>query len=220
MSLLRELLAVKIVRTPLGFGIHDNVRLVKIDNAERMRENEVVNKNTYLTFAKFDANNNKIASSEFNYFNLDHTSDYVFDNLITQIGHLNKICSLLNPGSSIDPTEGYESVEEIKDALRTKKGCEEFMKAMWAQFEQQVEDYVGLESPLLRIKVITDSSGQFFNLPRESHFLELMENDCTLSISAYELRMHAKGAEPKTVNADEKGSKPEDKPRKSSLKNL
>jgi hypothetical protein len=216
MSLLRKILAIKQVRTPLEFGINENVRLVAIDNEVRKWEGEIIKRNTFLTFAKFDAKDIKIASSEFSYFNLDHTSDFVLDNLVSQLGHLNALVGILNPGIEIDPTTSYEDLDEVKAALRTKKGCEHFMTVMWEQFLEAVTDKIGNESPLLRMKVVTDSKGRWVQLPRESHFVEAVDSDCTLSITPYELKIRNKGLEATVEKADEKGDSPMDKPKKKS----
>ena len=222
MSLLRKLLSVKPVRAQLEFGINENVRLVNIDNEVRKYEGDVIEKNTFLTFAKFNDNNEKIAATEFSYFNLDHTSDFVFDNLINQIGHLNKICSLLGAENGVDPTGDYEDLDELKDALRTKKGCEKFMSDMWEQFSENVGDLVGIDSPLLRIKVINDTkSGKYLTLPKDDHFLELAEKSCTLQVTPFEMKIHAKGQAPQQEAPDDKGEGPDEKPKKkSTIKNL
>ena len=59
MSLLRKMLAIKPVRTPLDFGINEDVRLTAIDNETRKWEGEVIPRNTFLTITKFDNNGNK-----------------------------------------------------------------------------------------------------------------------------------------------------------------
>lgn len=216
MSLLRKMLAIKPVRTPLDFGINEDVRLTAIDNETRKWEGEVIPRNTFLTFTKFDNNGNKIAKSEFSYFNLDHTSDFVFDNLVQQVGQLNNIASILCPGSVVDPTVEFEDLEEIKEAIRTKKGCQTLMDTIWEQFHSAVSEFIGDESQLLRIKVVTDNKGKWLQLPRDAHFLESVDSDSTLSISAYELKMFNKGSEPAQETADEKADAPDDKPKKKS----
>jgi hypothetical protein len=213
MSLLRMLLAIKPVRTPLEFGINENVRLVAMDNEVRKWENEVINRNTFLTFAKFNDEGTKIESSEFSYFNLDHTSDFVFANLVQQVGQLNNLANLLNPGSEVDPTEEFEDLEEIKEALRTKKGCQAMMDIMWKQFSEAVEGKTGAESPLLRIKVAVSGKGGWLQLPQDAHFAESMEYESTLGVTAYELNQ---SSEPKQETADEKGDAPDEKPKKKS----
>ena len=75
-NVLRELLASKPVRTPLEFGINENIRLVKIDNEPRKNKGELVRRNTYMTFTKFNSKNDAVASSEFNYFDLAPDNEY------------------------------------------------------------------------------------------------------------------------------------------------
>lgn len=221
MSLLRALLAAKPVRTPLEFGVNENVRIVAIDNTERKRDGEKINRNCYITFTKYDSKGAKMASSEFSYFNLDHTSDYVLDNLTKQVAQMNDIATVLNPGSVVDPTQGYESIEDLAEDLKSKKGCKSLMDAMWEQFEEAVGEHVGEDSELIRVKVVTDTKGKWLQLPSDSHIVESMESDCTLAITAYELKNQAKGLEAPTEEADSKGDSPDEKPKKKgSLANL
>ena len=216
MSLLRALLASKPVRTPLDFGVNDNVRLVKIDNAERTRDGEKISRNTYMTFAKYDSKGKKIASSEFSYFNLDSTSDLVKDNLIQQVAQLNDIVSFFGVEGSVDPTSNYTSMQDLIDDLRSKKGCKSLMDTMWEQFSDLIGDLVGESSPLARIKVVTDSKGKWLQLPRDSHIIESMDQECTLSVSSYELKMRDRGLEAAQETPDEKGDAPGEKPKKKS----
>ena len=213
MSLLRKLLAEKPVRTPLDFGINENVRLIKIDNEERKRDGEILKRNTYLTFAKFNSKNEIIASSEFNYFDLDPESDYIHDNLATQVAQLNNLVSVLNPGSVVDPTIGYNDMEELSADLQTKKGCKKLMDETWKQFEKAVKKHIGLDSKLLRIKIVTEKKGKYLQLPKDAIFVESMEvdsNDSVLRIQPYELQLknNALNNVISTQTPDEPGKKP------------
>ena len=216
MGLLRALLAAKPVRTPLDFGVNENVRLISINNDERVREGERINRNTYMTFAKYDSKGKKIASSEFSYFDLDPSSDFVVENLTTQIAQLNDIVSFFGIEDVVDPTTEFEDMEELMASIKSKKGCKALVDDMWKQFSDLVGDLVGEESPLARIKVVTDSKGKWLQLPKDSHIIESVENDCTLSINRYELSLRAKGLEAPKEEADSKGDSPDEKPKKKS----
>jgi hypothetical protein len=212
MSLFRELLAAKPVRTPLEFGINENVRITKIDNTPRKnKDGQKLAQNTFVTFSKFNSEGTKIAGSEFRYFNLDHESPYVRENFANQVGQLQDIANSLNPGSVIDPTKDYTDPDELYADLESKKGCRAFMDDMWDQFEAAVGEIVGDECPMLRVKVVTSKDGKYLQLPgRETHVVEVMDEDCTLNITAYEEKMRAKGLEAPSATPDAKGNAPEE----------
>jgi hypothetical protein len=203
MTILRALLSTETVRTPIEFGIQENIRLVSIDNTERVREGEPVKKNTFLTFVQYNDKNEKIASSEFSYFNLDETSNFVKDNLITQLGQLNKLVSIYKDREDlIDPLVEFESLSELDDALRTARGCKRIMQKMWEEFSAHIAEHIGENSKLLRVKIITDSKGKYLQLPREIHFAEPVEQECSLNITAYEMNLRQKGLQQTTVKPD------------------
>lgn len=210
-SLFRQLLNAKPVRTPLEFGINENVRIIKIDNEPRKKDGQVIKANTYITFAKFNKDGNKIASSEFRYFNLDHESPYVRENFANQTAQLQDIADALNPGAVIDPTEGYTDPDELYADLESKKGCKAFMAKMWEDFEAAVGEHVGPESPLLRVKVVTSKDGKYLQLPnRDTHIVETMDVEETdLEVTPYEQKLRAAGLEAPSATPDAKGEAPD-----------
>ena len=221
-NLLRALIAAKPVRTPLDFGLNDNVRILKISNEKRTNnDGEKINRNTYMVFGKFDEEGKKIATSEFSYYNLDHTGDHGFSNLTTQVAQLNEFVGILNPEASVDPTEGYSSIEELVDDTKSKKGCQKLMDRMWDQFSDAVEDHIGEDSELLRLKVVTNSKGTFKALPNDTLIVESMDLEETqMRISPWELKNRDKGLEPAKEKADKKGGAPSKSKDKSVLGGL
>jgi len=120
---------------------------------------------------------------------------------------LNNIVSVLTDGS-IDPTDGYDSLEEIQDDLSTKKGCKALMDKTWELFSSAVEDHIGEDSDLIRVKIVTDNKGKWLQLPKEAPIVESMEEDQSLTITPYELKMRAKGLDAPKEQADVKGVAP------------
>lgn len=207
MSLLRKILAEKVIRKRLEFGINENVRLIKLDNEERKKDGEVLQRNTYMTFGKFNKEGDLVSQSEFNYFNLKHDSEYAHDNLVEQLSHMTTLVGILNPEAVLDPftKAGIEDEEDLEEALGSKKGCKSLNKALYEVVEEALEGKFGPESELLRIKVVTDKNGKWQQLPREAMFVEPMSKEETeLSISAYENRCYQKGLEAPTPTADKK----------------
>lgn len=222
MPFLRKILADRPVRTPLEFGINENIKLVSISNEKRMREGEVIKKNTYMTFSKFNAKGDVIASSEFSYMNFNPGADYTFDNLIDQVAQMTNIVNLINPDANpIDPTEGYESIEELQRDLGNKKGCEALTEKMYAQFEEALEGKLGAECPLLRLKIVTDKTGKWLQFPKEAIVAELMESETNFHITPYELKCRNAALEPASIAPDAKGDAPDTAVKKrSALKGL
>lgn len=212
MNLFQKLLNDKPLRTPLDFGINENVRLVKIDNSVRKRDGEIIKKNTFLTFTQYNSKDEAIASSEFSYFNLDPESEYTLDNFITQIAQLNNLAGLLNDEAEINPVDDYEDEDELMEDLGSKKGCKKLSDATWEQFEAAIADKVGPESPLIRIKVVTDKKGKYLQLPKEQIIADSMEIDSEesiLKLQPYEIR-NKNNATAAKVEADVKGDAPVD----------
>jgi len=224
MPFLRKILAERPVRTQLEFGINENVRLISISNEKRMREGEVIKKNTHMNFAKFNSKGEVIANTEFSYMDFNPGADYTFSNFIDQIAQMSGIVKLLNPEADpIDPTEGYESVEEIQKDLGTKKGCDAFINIMYEQFEAALEGKIGPDSELIRLKVITDyKTGKYLQLPKESKIAELMSQEkSNLNITPTELKNKNKAMEPEVISPDAKGDAPDTAVKKrSALKGL
>jgi hypothetical protein len=220
MSFLRELLNSKPVRTPLSFGINERVRLVSLSNEEKKKDGEVIKRNTYMVFSKFDEEEKIIASSEFSYFNLDPTKDFTMENLASQTSQLQNLCDLLSPGSIIDPLEGYDSLEEVEEDLGNIKGCKKLQGRLYEQFEKAVGDKIGKDSPLIRLKVVTDNKGKFLQLPRESRIAELNSDPCTLSISAYELKVYESRNESSTTEKPDEAGESPDSAKKSIMSRL
>jgi hypothetical protein len=225
MTFLRELLAARPVRTPLEFGINENVKLTAVNNEEHKYDGETIARNTWMTFTKFNKEGNAIASSEFAYYNLKHDSDYVIENFATQAGQLQNIASLLNPDAVIDPTEGYSSMEELKEDLESKKGARALQDKLYELFEEAIDGLYGLKSPFIRLKVIVDKNGKYIQLPKDQIIAESMEveaSNSVLSISAYEAKLKERGLTNNQIEkADDKGSAPGEKvKKKSALRNL
>jgi len=216
MSLLRKLLSLKETRVPLEFGINENVRLLSIDNTERKFEGEVMKRNTYMKFAKFNSEDKIIGLSEFNYFNLDPESDYTTENFATQISQLNNIVKVLNPEASVDPTKGYEDMNELIEDLKSKTGCKKLMTETFKQFSEAVDGFIGKDSQLLRLKIITDKTGKYLSLPKDAVIVESMGvADSSLRIQPFELKN--KENINTAITADKVGESPSQSGRKNIL---
>jgi hypothetical protein len=220
-NFLRKLLSSISHKTGLSFGINENCRLIKIDNTERKREGEIVKKNTYLTFGQFNSEEKLIAQTEFSYFNLDPASEYTFENLVAQLSQLTNLAKVITgEDQTIDPVSSFKSELELSKALKDSKGCKSIQNEMYEQFETIVVDFVGAESTLLRLKVITDKTGKYLQLPKDATFVETMDIPCSLKVTPYELKQQQKSLEAPTATADTIGKAPEKATSKKAILNI
>jgi len=220
-NFLRKLLSTISHKTGLSFGVNDNCRLIKVDNTERKREGEVIKKNTFLTFGQFNSEDKLIAQTEFSYFNLDPASEYTYENLVVQLSQLINLAKLVTgEDQTIDPVASFKSEAELSKALKESKGCKAIQNEMYEQFEAIVADYLGDNCPLMRIKVITDKSGKYLQLPKDAMFVESMDLPCSLKITAFEYKQQQKSLEAPTATADTIGKAPEKATSKKAILNI
>lgn len=216
MVFLRELLSNRPIKARIPFGINERVRIVSIDNKPRKRNGEIERKNTFIKFVQFDEEGNKITSTEMFWWTPDFNSDYMLQNVATQLSQLDEILSAYGIEEELDPTIGYDSEEEMVDELSTKKGLKAFLELVWELFNEAMEDKVGPDSALFNFKLVTDYKGKFDQLPESGQFLELFvepadrdeEYELSLKLSPKDVQAKLKGAEPDTATADPEGNKP------------
>lgn len=212
------------VRTQIGFGIHENCKLTNVSIEPKKKDGQLIERNTYVTFTKYDSEGEAIAQTEFSYWNLKHDNEYSLQNLARQVSNLIEIVNVVTDGKvSYDPfTEGgFDDYEEVQNQLSTKKGVKKVQDLIETSFAEAIEGYVGRSCPTLRLKVVTTYDGQYTELPGEGHFLENSDEvtleDTQLSMSAKELRARDKGLVPKKETADNSTSKPTSKSKKTMM---
>jgi hypothetical protein len=211
-SVLRFLLSLNSNKPQLDFGLNTNCRLIKIDNTPKTKEGEIIKRNTFLTFAKYNDKGEVTGQTEFNFFNLEAGSKFVFDNFVDQLSKLSHILSLLAPEAEYDPTSGYESTEQIEEDLKAPKSCKAIQDALYDDFAAAIEGKYGTESALLAVKVVTEKTGKYLQLPREAKFCELMSKTYShLVPSAYEIKMRDAALTPAVATPDAKGAAPSEK---------
>jgi hypothetical protein len=216
-SLLREILANRPVAKRIHFGIQENVRLVKIDNDDRMKDGQVTSRNTYLHFEQFKINDEGeekvFASSVFSFFDIDPTKeeDKIIGTIASQIEQLQSIVNCYNPEVVLDPISDYSDMDELLEDLKTKKGSTAIVNKLYTQFEEAVSDYIGKKSDFVRLKVSVSSNGQHLQLPYDGPVLEKQvegKEPEILSFTSYEKKCISKYGSDATARADSKGSAP------------
>ena len=216
MTFLRELLSNRPIKARIPFGITERVRIVSIDNEPRKKKGEIMKNNTFIQFVQFDENDNKVTSTEVNWFTPDHTNDYMLENVATQLSQLGEIMSAYGVEEELDPTIGYDSEEEMVEELSTKKGLKAFLDLMWELFHEAIGEKVGPESQLFNLKMVTDYKGKYIQLPGSGAFMEAFvepedrdeDYEVSLKLSPKDVQNKLNGTEPDTAKADADGDKP------------
>jgi hypothetical protein len=208
MSILKLILAEKPVREGLPFGIQENVALTAISNEKRMKDGEMIRRNTYLTFTQYndDKRSKKIRQSTFSYFDLDPAKpDMLMDNLSTQIAQLVNIVSVIRPDFVFNPLEGVkaDTQPELLALLTSNKDCMSFTNTIFANFEKAISEHLGAACPLMRLKVVTDKNNRSTQLPKDGIIVEPITKEVTsLKMSAYEVSLSLKVPTASSPTAD------------------
>jgi len=190
---LQDILDARPVRNSLVYGLNENVRLIAISNEPKFKEGERIERNTFLTFAQFDEEGKQIASTEFSYFDLDPSKDNTLNNVATQIAQLSNIASIYVPGTEIDPFKDVEEIDidGLKTQLQSAKFCQKLSKDIFNVFESVVKEHIGVDSTLMRIKVMVNKN----NYPQLSSDAIIVEpasvplDKTNLTMSSYERRV-------------------------------
>jgi len=198
MSILKLILSEKPVRENLPFGIQENIALTVISNEKRMKDGELIKRNTYLTFTQYSDSNRskKLRQSTFSYFDLDPAKpEMLMDNLSTQISQLVNIVSIIRPDFEFNPIAGIkaETQADLIALLSNNKDCAAFINTMYKNFEKAVSEHLGAACPLMRLKVVTDKNNRSTQLPKDGIIVEPMTKEVTsLKLSAYEVSLSQK----------------------------
>jgi hypothetical protein len=197
----------KPVSKEIPFGVTDNVVLLKVSLEDQKRDGLRVTRNCYMTFAQVTIEGDKrtiVAEKVLSYFDADPTSDYVRDNVTTQMTqqfHIIRAVTDLDTASNFNPVKDMNA-EEFESVLKNKKKLETFITAMNTTFYNLIAAHIGLDSTLLRIKLVTDKTGKYLQQPKDANFVEKMSDPCSLVIKPYEFKNFANKDVNEKVAAD------------------
>lgn len=194
-------------RFKLAFGVNDNVILKGMSNESRRDRNGVkIKKNCYMTFSQVDPeeNNKVLAESTFSYFNIDRP-DFATLNFIHQVTQLNEIIMCVVPPAELNTVMApvnkvamqYSSVfaglKANKKATEAEtKEIEKLQTVYVDAFVEAIKPYTGNNSPLLKLVVVTDRTGRFFDLPREDKgFVARKDSKKKISVDSKYVRWFA-----------------------------
>ena len=218
-------------KAEIGFGIHANVVITSVDNDQRKtKEGEKIKRNCYTTFSQLNEDGVIVAEKEISWFNLDPSSEYVYNNFIAQLEQMTAIVDLYYNNSKKDKwqdvfseiLEKYEidegdeddagSVETLKksleEAMKNKDICNDFMDDLGDAYVKLISKKCGEDSASLRLKIVYDYKGKYLQAPRYGAFVELMdtpEEDTILKITDNDLANKEKSLVTNNTSAPGKG---------------
>ena len=195
-NLFREIVNTTPVSKRLQFGYNENVKIESIDYNVRKAKGMPLNTNTYIRLSQVDEENQIIATTELNFWNLDPTKGTAEDDFINEFTIM---CGLIDAiGKSIEEfddavmseLEESFSGKELSEIVTTKKGCESAIKTLQKHFKAFTEEFVGIDkSPLFKCKLVVNKNG-FLQFPREIDWILPMDSTIDLpSITKYEQRI-------------------------------
>lgn len=211
MNLFKELVITAPVSNRLQFGFNDNVIISAIDTAERKIKGLPIKANTFITLSQVDPETRKVvAQNEFNYWNLDSTTDFVVSNFIDQFTSLASILDALGIDASVFEmtvlTALNADTQEIDVTVKTKDGAKLAQNTLQNTFYDMAKDSIGATCPLLKIKLVCNKKG-WLELPKVmGAILPMISTEALPDVTSQEKRIHAEAL---TATAESKAMKPD-----------
>jgi len=218
MNIFEEFVKSAPVKTPLDFGHNENIVIESIDFGKRKRKGITIKANTFIKLTKIDPKTKKVlANTEISFWDLDPTKDFAKDNFISQFSILAGIVSAV--GGDIEKFESdiMDVLEDSDDDyiakfLKKAANAKLLQETMQKAFKEQVADKIGMDSVLLKCKMISNKSG-YLEPASDIGWILPMDSDEELpKMSSRELAIRKKAlAGDNKVEPDKTGKAPEKK---------
>lgn len=175
----------------LGAGVHENIRITKIDTERRKdRNNVVIKRHLFITFKKFNKNDEDIGEKEVSFFDVDPVGKSPIKSLAYFISDVRSILScyyteeeldekfdpikdaLFPDGMEEDIDENDFTIDNISKYIKKVKDFSKIEKITDELFYDLMKDKIGFSSKFLRLKLEESSNGKFIQLPRYGAFIE------------------------------------------------
>jgi hypothetical protein len=187
MSLLEKLKG-KARKADIGYGIHEPVVLLSIDDTVRKtKDGNIVNRSFFTKFGKLNKAGVVVAEKEISWFNVDPKSGYAYDNFFQLLDQLVGILDCYFDkddedvvAESIDAifeNEEIETVEDLEAAIKDKTQCKSIIEGLSEVYFTLLKDKVGEDSKQIRLKLSYDPKGNYLQQPKYDAFTESMEVD-------------------------------------------
>jgi hypothetical protein len=215
MNLFKELVITAPVSARLQFGYNENIIVSAVDTSVRKIKGLPIKANTFITLSQVDPETKKVvAQNEFNYWNLDPTTDFCLSNFIEQMTSLASIVDAVGKDMS-EFEAGLLSVlkgKDIADVITTKDGAKLMQDTLQDTFYALVKDVIGPDCPLLKCKLVVNKKGYLELGKVQGWILPMTSTEALPEIDARELKLRAEAltasATPKVVKPDDLGTKP------------
>lgn len=180
-------------KSDMGYGIHNNVVILSVDNTVRKtKDKSIVKRNNFTKFGKLNDKGLVVSEKEVSWFNLDPSSDFVYGNFFSQLDQMIGILYCYYDKDADDNVveETFDSIFEaleleditdIEEAVKNKKVSLELMDAISEAYITLLDGKTGLDSEPLRLKLSYDSKGKYLQNPRFDPFTEPMSLDTSES---------------------------------------
>jgi hypothetical protein len=212
MNLFKELVITAPVSNRLQFGFNENVIISKIDTTVRKVKGLPIKANTFITLSQINPETRKVvAQNEFNFWNLDSTTDFVVGNFLEQWTALLSIVDALGKDIVAYETAVFSAIgdNDIEVYAKTKDGAKVLQDALQDSFYELVKDSIGDACPLLKCKLVVNKKG-YLEISKVSGWVLAMTDAKALpEMTATEKRIRAEAlaATPeKKVNPDAPGA--------------
>lgn len=189
--MLENVLAGGLVSKGLTAGVHENVRLVSIDPKLRKDKNEnIINKQLFVKFVKYTEDDEVLGEREISFFMLDPERDFVVSNLADYLLELRSILGLfytkeeidekfnvldvlINEEWSEDEVTAFFDYDNIGSKVLTKDSqYKKLQQNIRDTFWDILKDNIGYESDFVRLKLVTDDTGEYVQIPKNVTFVE------------------------------------------------
>lgn len=216
MSIVRKFVNAAPIKVDLEFGINSNVVLRAVSIDPRMHQGTQIKRNTFMTFTQVNPITRKaIKEHEYSFFNLNHDSEYVNQNMLTKLTKMVSIIKALG----LDPIAAelvfekslmkHGVSEDLENQVLTLKGAALIDQALSRAFYEVIQDHVGLDGNLVHFKTTVDKKG-YLEIPLYNDFIQPVVDgeNTTLKVVMKEYKAKEEAMKTKTAGADKLGKRP------------
>jgi hypothetical protein len=220
----------------LDFGHNENIVIESVDFSVRKKKGIAVKANTFIKLTRVNPEDRSVlANTEINFWDLDPTKDFIYDNFISQFSILSGIIDATGGDVVEYETEVLGVVEGADDSemltfLKKPANAKAAQSVLANAFKKQIDSKTGLNGPLLKCKMISNKAG-FLQPASDMMWILAMDSAESLpGMSSREIRTFQKSLESdgkekatpdKTGDAPATGEKlPEQKISSSSLASI
>jgi len=216
-NIFKEFVQAAPVKTPLDFGNNENVVIESVDFEKRKRKGITIKANTFIKLTKINPETKKVlANTEISFWDLDPTKDFAKDNFITQFSVLAGIVIAIGGDVEQFESDVMEVLDDSSDSYLTKflkvpANAKKAQAALVDAFKTQVTGKTGLDSTLVKCKIVSNKSG-YLEPAGDINWMLAMDSEESLPpLSSREkaIRKKALESDNKKQEPDKTGKAPE-----------